>query len=428
MDEKINILIITNKGFLNFTHNFIQNVKNLELKYNIIIACLDEECYENLISLKLDSNFELIKYFDETLKDFKSWGTLDYKKLVFKKLDIYYDILNIYPNKDIIYIDLDIYLFSDPIPQLINYIENKPNYDIYFQCDEENKQCVKCKACSGFMYIKNNENTKKIFNWKSICSEEEAYNFTGNQQYLYKYMDKIVNWTTLSRNLYPNGIFVEDIPKDALILHYNFIEGEGEKMIKMFKNGHWLINFDYTYIEDLCRFTLSPDQMSLREYMKICEIIKTKTPCNILVYGLGNDSFLYHFLNKNGYTFFIENNKNWIAKIGEKYKYLNYGYFNFPTTVEKSLNSNFNSNISTSYIKDKEWDIIIIDGPPGYDKNTPGREIPIKESAEYFKKSNKKVDVFIHDINRILENSVCNKFFENFEKESYDRTFHFYKK
>jgi hypothetical protein len=426
MNENFNILIITNKGFLNFTYNFLKNVENLGLKYNIIIACLDEECYKELGKINLSSNFTLAPYFEDKLKDFKTCGTLDYKKLVFKKLDIYYDILDKYLDKDIIYIDLDIYLFKDPIPHLLNYTKNKINYDIYFQCDEVVKVCVSCKPCSGFMYIRNNESTRKLFKWKSICSEQEAYTFSGNQGYLRKYMDKIIKWTTLPSALYPNGSFIDDIPKDALILHYNFIIGETQKIFNMIKNDHWLIDFDYKYMEDLCRFILS-NQMTLKEYVKICEVIKVKTPCNILVYGLGNDSFLYHFLNKNGYTFFIENDKEWINKIGKKYSYLNYGYFNFPTTVENSLKTKFNSDVKTPYIKDKEWDIIIIDGPPGYEKNKPGREIPIKEAAEYFNSSSKSVDVFIHDVNRVLESSACNKFFKNNKPVNYDISFHYSK-
>lgn len=426
--DKINTLLITNKGFLNFTYNFIENLKLINFKDKIIIACLDEESYNKLDNIEdLDFKIELILYQDEELKKFQSWGSKNYKRIVFKKLDIYFDILNRYPEKDIVYIDLDIYLFMNPIPHLIQYVKNNPKYDIYFQCDESEKVCVKCKACSGFMYIRNNDNTKKIFNWRNICSEEEAYKFTGNQQYLYKYMDKFVKWTTLSRVLYPNGVFIENIPKDALILHYNFLEGENQKMFHMIKNGHWLIDFDYKYIEDLCKFTLSPNQMSLKEYMKICEVIKEKSPCNILVYGLGNDSFLYHFINKNGYTLFIEDNKEWIEKIGEKYGYLNYEYFNFPTTVGKSLFTKFSSTISTPFINQKDWDIIIVDGPSGYDKDNPGTEIPIKESANHFKSSSKNIDVFIHDINRVLENSACNKFFENIKRENYDRTFHFTK-
>jgi spore coat polysaccharide biosynthesis protein SpsF (cytidylyltransferase family) len=59
--ENINILLITNKGFLNFTYNFIENLKQINFKDKIIIACLDEESYNEINNIT-DLNF-IIVYF-----------------------------------------------------------------------------------------------------------------------------------------------------------------------------------------------------------------------------------------------------------------------------------------------------------------------------------------------------------------------------
>ena len=50
-----------------------------------------------------------------------------------------------------------------------------------------------------------------------------------------------IPYATLPRDLYPNGVFVEqDLP--YLILHYNHLVGNA-KLIKMKRGGNWIIPY-----------------------------------------------------------------------------------------------------------------------------------------------------------------------------------------
>jgi hypothetical protein len=50
-----------------------------------------------------------------------------------------------------------------------------------------------------------------------------------------------VTYQTLPRDLYPNGVFVENQPA-FLLLHYNHYVG-ASKILKMKKYGHWIIPY-----------------------------------------------------------------------------------------------------------------------------------------------------------------------------------------
>jgi hypothetical protein len=50
-------------------------------------------------------------------------------------------------------------------------------------------------------------------------------------------------------------------------------------------------------------------QLSLDQLKLIIDTIMNKTPTNLLVFGLGNDSIFWNKLNRKGTTVFLEDNK-----------------------------------------------------------------------------------------------------------------------
>ena len=46
--NKISIITLANSGYLHFTRNCIQSLKNLGLGNIIIVYCVDEDCYSEL--------------------------------------------------------------------------------------------------------------------------------------------------------------------------------------------------------------------------------------------------------------------------------------------------------------------------------------------------------------------------------------------
>ena len=49
--------------------------------------------------------------------------------------------------------------------------------------------------------------------------------------------------------------------------------------------------------------------MTRVQYEEIAKELEPYCPCNLLVFGLGEDSYLWQNLNINGLTIFLENNK-----------------------------------------------------------------------------------------------------------------------
>jgi uncharacterized protein (TIGR01627 family) len=165
---------------------------------------------------------------------------------------------------------------------------------------------------------------------------------------------------------------------------------------------------------------LIPGQMSYEEYEYILNLIEKLSPCNMLVFGLGNDSALYTKTNL-GYTLFIEDDPFWISKTKPKLSG-NFEIFEYKynTIVRKWINYLNNENIldilklkfsnqsQNEILYNTHWDIVLIDGPVGYGDDSCGRMIPISTTYSLNKKH-----ILIHDCDRVVENIYTRVFFGN---------------
>ncbi len=169
----------------------------------------------------------------------------------------------------------------------------------------------------------------------------------------------------------------------------------------------------------------NPNQMSFDEYVYIYELIKSKSGCNLLIFGLGRDSELWLDVNKNGKTIFLEDNTEWINTVNIQMKnlnkeidirhirYSNLGYDADRLLTEYESGQN-NLNLDLTYdILDTNWDIIIVDAPAGYGDDVPCR---MKSIYESYNLSNGRVDVdvIVHDAQRRIEKMYTNYFFKSY--------------
>ena len=131
----------------------------------------------------------------------------------------------------------------------------------------------------------------------------------------------------------------------------------------------------------------------------------------MLVFGLGYDSELwYNATNKN--TFFIENNKQYI-ELNNNINSNNIIYHEYKNITVKNSFQLTEDKIKNYEIPNKilelaPFDIILIDGPNGFNDECPGRLLPIFWSKTHLSK--KGTIIYIDDINRKLENKCVNKF------------------
>ena len=156
---------------------------------------------------------------------------------------------------------------------------------------------------------------------------------------------------------------------------------------------------------------LNEIQLSDEQLNAISTVIKTKKSCKLLVFGLGNDSVFYTYLNRGGTTIFLEDNKSWFQHVIKRSKRIVAYLVNYDTKRSDwrmLLKSPSLLNMALpNDVEREEWDVILVDGPAGWNDQTPGRMKSIYLSSRLIKNSG---DIFVHDCNREIEDIYCNKY------------------
>jgi len=151
----------------------------------------------------------------------------------------------------------------------------------------------------------------------------------------------------------------------------------------------------------------------------IKDIIKmTTNNTKMLVFGLGHDSEMWYNINKN--TYFIEDkNKNKYIDLCKNViptcniiKYF-YNSINVIKTFNITDNELSAYKIPHELLKLAPFDIILIDGPEGYNYKTTGRLIPYYWST---KLSGPNTIIYGDDSSRKLETYAINKYYKTNDK------------
>lgn len=154
-------------------------------------------------------------------------------------------------------------------------------------------------------------------------------------------------------------------------------------------------------------------QMGKAHIEAIAGAIRSRSPmCKLLIFGCGFDSPLWNSLNSDGFTVFLETSEVWRSKILESNPHLNILLYSLEgVTVQSSLTSDMAKDAPPppSCIQNIQWDVILIDGPPGHEQHQPGRALPIIWVSKIRKKS---THVFLHDYERPLETLYGNLFLD----------------
>jgi len=87
-----------------------------------------------------------------------------------------------------------------------------------------------------------------------------------------------------------------------------------------------------TYLQTIQEYYNPQIEILPDHIYQVFKRIKSFKNCNLLVFGVGNDSALWHNLNKDGRTVFLENIPEWTSKVKEKNDYLHVLDLNYHNT------------------------------------------------------------------------------------------------
>ncbi|GAB4821706.1 hypothetical protein N2152v2_008752 [Parachlorella kessleri] len=149
---------------------------------------------------------------------------------------------------------------------------------------------------------------------------------------------------------------------------------------------------------------------------------------NFLVFGLGLDSIMWNKVNCLGRTVFIENYPSWIDKILSIEPGLEVVQVDYNSTVADA-NKWFQGSAGRwsldlpSSVDRLCWDVILVDAPQGYKRDMPGRmqsaQLALEKAQRCVSEGRRqKVTVFMHDMERPLEQRIANELY-NKERQMY---------
>ena len=246
--QKIVWITLINKGYIDFTKNFLMSIKNHCITdFELVIYCIDDESFntfndnELCFCIRIENSLPL---------ELQTWGLAGYKEIVFTKLDV---ILSTLKNNEkhvaVGFIDTDIVLFSNPTDIFIAAMNDVPEVPIFCQCDEGGNDNIctnrrKCaNICSGLIVFRNYENLYPLFDYSNV----DIQMYDSDQHFLNEKLQELnISVHTIDKYICCNGQYPElqykkvDFPTHTCSVHFNYMVGF-EKVEKMKLQNLWFI-------------------------------------------------------------------------------------------------------------------------------------------------------------------------------------------
>ncbi|CAJ2664199.1 unnamed protein product [Trifolium pratense] len=162
-----------------------------------------------------------------------------------------------------------------------------------------------------------------------------------------------------------------------------------------------------------------------KEFKVLKNLISLKSPCNILIFGFQPQFLILSSMNEGGDIVFLVDNHdkptNMVTTNSNNTQVHNFNY-NVPTKEAYKLLKHARNNheygpnpiyLQTSKCKlalknlpaivyEKNWDVIVVDGPNGDSTESPGRMSSIY-TASVLARGGNGSDVIVHDVDRMVE-------------------------
>jgi len=152
------------------------------------------------------------------------------------------------------------------------------------------------------------------------------------------------------------------------------------------------------------------------EIQCITRAVRAHGPCNLLVFGVGNDSGYWDATNgrrgTRGHTLFVEDNPAWAQWAVRRWPHLNvarvaYGTIRSQWREYLAHPSARRALDVPAVLRERPWDVVLVDAPEGWGDETPGRMQSIDMAARVAAPG---ADVFVHDCDREVERACVDAF------------------
>jgi hypothetical protein len=242
------VFTLTNNGYKYLTYNLSCHIQSLKVPWKLCILCAD------IASFRFFKNMGIsCLRFQVPLPEFGTdpslFGSKQFQTLNLKKLELLSTFSSDPAIRFGIYLDGDIVVYSDFLPDILSRLTRSTSPTFYLQCDEQTR--VDCSgtpycpnACTGFLAWSHGVDTRLFTIDKTTwnqCPEDQVYVNTMLHRLS-------IPFQTLPRHLYPNGAFASLYNNGSLrktgthILHYNYLVGAAKRK-KMMNNGDWIIPY-----------------------------------------------------------------------------------------------------------------------------------------------------------------------------------------
>ncbi|XP_071477386.1 uncharacterized protein [Diadema antillarum] len=232
------VLITCNRAFLDFAQNWIESVRRLGTRPNVLAIAEDIEAYRTLrkhprevaavMTPRAASPQAALKYLSR-----------EYNLLINRRPAYIYRLLQ--KGKDVLFCDVDMVWLRDPLPYLVG------DYDVVLQEDLHDPKVV---YCAGFVFFRATNATRSLV-WEWMDRIHKARNRLPDQKILNDLLDEKfdpnLRMKVLDSDLFPNGKLYFDVRWreqrriPPVIVHNNWIEGHELKVERFKEHGFWYI-------------------------------------------------------------------------------------------------------------------------------------------------------------------------------------------
>jgi len=149
-----------------------------------------------------------------------------------------------------------------------------------------------------------------------------------------------------------------------------------------------------------CAFSTAVNhgQWTREQYEAAGKLIYAAAPMRLLVWGCRHDSAFWQAINRGGRTLFVEHDRQWAERARRA------GCDVITATLPTRRGIGATETPRPAGLREF-WDAVVIDAPPGYSADSPGRELPIRWAA-----GSGAGLIAVHDYDREWERACCDRY------------------